>query len=72
MTVLAGKRDMSIRMIAKELYALEQQVDRLEKQIESEPPGKREALRERLRKTKADRDRMRKILDGQKEPSPFR
>lgn len=63
---------MSIRIIAKELYALQQQVDKLERQIESESPEKREALRECLRKTKAERDRMRKILNGKKEPSPFR
>jgi len=63
---------MSIRMIAKELYTLQQQVDRLERQIESEPPDKREALRERLRKIRTERDRMRKVLDGEKEPSPFR
>lgn len=63
---------MSIRLIAKELYALQQQVDKLERQIESETPEKREPLREKLRETRAERDRMRKILDGEKEPSPFR
>ena len=63
---------MSVRMIAKELYALQQQVDKLERQIESETPEKREALREHLRKIRAERDRMRRVLDGEKEPSPFR
>jgi SMC interacting uncharacterized protein involved in chromosome segregation len=63
---------MTIRMIAKELYALQQQLDRLEKQIKSETADKQEALKERLRQIRADRDRMRKVLDGKKEPCSFR
>ncbi|MBW1860131.1 MAG: hypothetical protein JRI70_08685 [Deltaproteobacteria bacterium] len=47
---------MPIRMIAKELYELLREVEKLE---------------ERLRKLKAERNRMRKILDGEKVPPPF-
>jgi hypothetical protein len=58
-------------MIAKELYQLQQEVEKLEMEMASAPLDQREALREKLRKAKADRDRMRRILDGEKEPSPF-
>jgi hypothetical protein len=59
-------------MIAKELYDLQLEVEKLEAEIESAAPNEREALRERLRKLKPERDRMRKILDGEKVPPPFR
>ena len=63
---------MSIRMIAKELYHLQQEVGKLEAQIESVPSHEREALKDRLRRLKAERDRMRKTLNGAKVPPPFR
>jgi hypothetical protein len=63
---------MPIRMIAKELYELLQEVEKLEAEIEAAAPYEREAMRERLRKLKAERDRMRKILDGEKASPPFR
>jgi molecular chaperone GrpE (heat shock protein) len=63
---------MSIRMIAKELYHLQQEVEKLEAQIESVPSHEREALKDRLRRLKAERDRMRKTLNGAKVPPPFR
>ena len=59
---------MSIRMIAKELYDLQRKVEKLEAEIESVPADQREAIRERLRIAKAERDRMRKVLDGEKVP----
>ncbi|MBW2172511.1 MAG: hypothetical protein JRF69_11160 [Deltaproteobacteria bacterium] len=58
-------------MIAKELYELLREVEKLEAEIESAAPNEREAMRERLRKLKAERNRMRKILDGEKVPPPF-
>jgi len=57
---------MSIRMIAKELYLLQQEVDKIEKQIRKTPEGKRTELEEMLRKAKAERNRMKNILEGQK------
>lgn len=63
---------MPIRMIAKELYELVQEVEKLEAEIDAATPHEREAMRERLRKLKSERDRMRKILDGEKVPPPFR
>jgi hypothetical protein len=62
---------MPIRMIAKELYELLREVERLEAEIEAATPHEREAMRERLKKLKSERNRMRKILDGEKVPPPF-
>ena len=56
---------MSIRLIAKNLYRLQQEVEKLEKQIESAGTETREELRNRLRKVTAERNRMRRILDGE-------
>jgi len=58
---------MSIRLIAKDLYQLIREVEQLEKQIENAPVEKREETSDRLRKLKAERDRMRRILDGTKD-----
>ena len=57
---------MSIRMIAKELYLLQQEVDKIEKQIQESPKSKYPELEEMLRKAKAERNRMKNILEGQK------
>jgi len=57
---------MSIRMIAKDLYRLLQEVEKIEKQIENAPIEKREELKDQLRKVRAERNRMRRILDGKK------
>jgi hypothetical protein len=62
---------MSIRMIARDLYALECQVDALEKRIAAESADLQAELKDELRKLKAERDRMRNVLDGAKEPLPF-
>ena len=63
---------MSIRMIAKEYYRLQQEVEKLESQLESTPLMEREEIKESLRKTRAETDRMRSILEGAKEPPPYR
>jgi hypothetical protein len=56
---------LSIRLIAKDLYRLQQEVEKLEQQIKSSDVDKREALKDRLRKLTAKRNRMRKILNGE-------
>jgi len=58
---------MTIRLIARDLYRLEREVTDLEKRIESAPPREKERLLEELRKARADRNHMRKILEGAKE-----
>ena len=63
---------MPIRMIARELYRLQQEVEKLKERISQAPVGERERLGEQLRKVKAERNRMRKILEGNKEPAPYR
>ena len=57
---------MSIRMIAKELYLLQQEVDKIEKKIQESPKSNRPELEEMLRKAKAEPNRMKSILEGQK------
>jgi histidinol-phosphate/aromatic aminotransferase/cobyric acid decarboxylase-like protein len=59
-------------MIAKDLYRLRQQVEVLEKQLENASPDKREELEERLRKVRAERNRMKRVLDGTKEFPVYR
>jgi hypothetical protein len=63
---------MSIRLIAKDLYFLKQEVERLEKQVKSAHFEKLEELEAQLRKVRAERDRMQGILDGAKEPTGYR
>jgi len=56
---------LSIRLIAKDLYRLQKEVDKLQNQIKSSAVEKREVLKDRLRKLTAERNRMRKILNGE-------
>ena len=63
---------MSIRMIARDLYRLQQEVEELERQLDAVPLEKKEGIRDRLRKVKAERDRMRRALEGSKEHPPYR
>jgi hypothetical protein len=60
---------MSIRLIAKDLYELHQRVETLEKTLQSAPTEKQPELMDRLRKIRAERDRMRRALDGSKSRS---
>ena len=60
---------MSIRLLAKDLYRLIKEVGQLEKQIDNEPVEKQEDLKDRLRKLKAERDRVRYMLEGKKDMS---
>ena len=59
---------MSIRLIAKDLYRLRQEVERLEKELALAPMGKQEAIQAELRQARAERDRLRATLDGRKDP----
>ncbi|MFO7708141.1 MAG: hypothetical protein R6V84_08200 [Desulfobacterales bacterium] len=60
---------MSIRLIAKDLYRLRQEVARLERELAAAPAEGREAAANRLRQASAERDRLRAALDGQKDVS---
>jgi histidinol-phosphate/aromatic aminotransferase/cobyric acid decarboxylase-like protein len=64
---------MSIRLIAKDLYRLRQEVERLETELAAAPMAKQEAIQTRLRQARAERDRLRATLDGRKDsPRPTR
>jgi mRNA-degrading endonuclease RelE of RelBE toxin-antitoxin system len=54
-------------MIAQELYRTIRMVESVEKELETVPFEKQEAIKDKLRKLKAERDRMRAVLDGKKE-----
>ncbi len=57
---------MSIQLIARELYRLEQDVAALEKRLEACRNAEREDLEDRLRTVRAERDRMKSVLEGSK------
>ena len=63
---------MSIRMLARDLYRLEREVEKLEKELDGAPLAQRAELKDRLRKLKADRNKLRRALEGSKEPPPYR
>jgi hypothetical protein len=58
---------MPIRMIAQEFYRLLQNVEKVEKQLKNAPFEKHEEIKDQLRKLKAERNRVRAILEGKKE-----
>ncbi len=58
---------MSIRLLAKELYRLQQEVGKLARELEETPFDQSEHLQARLRALRAERDRLRRLLDGQKD-----
>jgi uncharacterized protein (UPF0335 family) len=61
---------MPIRMIAQELYRVLQEVERLEKELKNIPFEKQANIKDLLRKAKAERDRLRGILEGKKKHRP--
>lgn len=58
---------MSIRLIAKDLYQLIREVEHLETQIQNTPYENQSDMKDRLRKLRAERNRMRKVLEGCKD-----
>lgn len=63
---------MSIRLIAKEIYRLRQQVEGLEEQLKNTLPEKRQGLEDKLREQRAELTKMQRMLDGAKEPPPYK
>jgi hypothetical protein len=67
---------MSIRLIAQELYRLYREIETLEEKITRAAYRDQVQLKDQLRKVRAEYQRMRKIMDGQKEkrndPEPAR
>ena len=58
---------MPIRLIAKDLYRLIKEVEKVREQIETARPEQLEKLKDQFRRLTAERDRMRRILEGSKE-----
>ena len=58
---------MPIRMIAQELYQLLQEVEKIEKQLKYAPSEKHGEIKDKLRKKKAELNRMRAVLEGKKD-----
>jgi len=51
-------------MVAQELYRVLQEVEKIEKQFKNAPTEKQEEIRDKLRKIKAERNRIRAALEG--------
>jgi len=59
-------------MIARDLYRLQKEVDRLESELKVCPPARREDLEDQLRKARAERERVKRMLEGTKGEPPYR
>lgn len=58
---------MSIRLLARDLYRLQLELDQLEKALADAPIDRRDHLQTRVTAARAERDRLRRALDGQKD-----
>lgn len=66
---------MSLRLVARDLYLVIREVERLEKEIADTPYEKRGRLEDMLRKAKAEEKQIRAMLEAKKQFSgktPFR
>lgn len=63
---------MSIRLMAKDLYKAQQNVDQLQKKIDSAEPKERASLETELKIVTQERNMLRRMLDGEKESGDFR
>lgn len=57
---------MSIKLLARELYRLQKEKERLENEVEAAPFPEQSVLKEALRKVTAEWRIVRKMLDGEK------
>ena len=56
---------MSIKLLARDLYRLQNEVERLERDLAAAPMMGRSHIEEALRKVRAEKERVRRALDGQ-------
>jgi len=56
---------MSIKLLARDLYRLQKEVECLERSLAAAPMRERVQIEERLRKVRAEKERVRRALDGQ-------
>ena len=59
-------------MIARDLYRLRRKVEELEEQLSVVSKDQKASVENQIYKITAKRNRMKKILDGNKEPPPYR
>jgi len=64
--------NMSIRAIARDLYSVQQKIDRLEKEMATASPAEQEVLRGKLKQAGNELAMLRRILEGEKESAQFR
>jgi len=55
---------MSLRLIARDFYRLQQVADRLEEELAQAPPALRDEIKRKLVRAKSERDQVRRMLDG--------
>ncbi len=63
---------MSIKMIAKDLYRAQKEVEALEKELATCPPENREELEQKLARARAEYQRLREALEGAKTPPKYK
>ena len=63
---------MSIRFIARDLYRLQQDVEKLEESLKTSSTKDIDGIENRLLKLRAERDHLRAVLEAKKEPPPYR
>jgi phage FluMu protein gp41 len=56
---------MSIKLLARDLYRLQKEVEHLEQRLAAAPMKERGRMEEALRKIRAEKERVRRALDGQ-------
>jgi hypothetical protein len=56
-----------MRLIAQDLYRIIREVEKLEKELLAASAQNQEILKDRLRKAKAERDLLRRSLEGSKD-----
>ena len=55
---------MTLRLIARELYRVQQEVDRIDQALADSTLAGRDALKLKLARVKKERDQIRQMLDG--------
>jgi hypothetical protein len=57
---------MSIQLLARELYQLIRDVEALERRIAETPYERQPPLQDQLRRLRAERDRVKRVIEGRK------
>jgi hypothetical protein len=58
---------MSIRLLARDLYQAQREVERLERALRDAPIDRHADMEDELRLARAELNRLRRIMDGQKD-----